>query len=285
MKPQDRINAILSAPCLDAQAIVVAIAIATHLNDDDDWCWPSIARLEGMTKLSDRTIQGVIAWASAPEVGWLSLDERPGQMRKLRIDWDQLSCKDIPARTTGARKSNPRSGLTPEAGSPPNGARLPPNGARQTPERGSPEPTSEPTMNRPLGREGASAGATPSRPNLSTLPEPIDPRLSQAVGIRPDLLRLLLVPLDPADPPIADLDTLRRTSMDDLQHRKGMGPKRAKQLAQLLADADVPLIAERPAGTGPPARASPTEDRRARGLKILAEARQRLATGAHNAFP
>jgi hypothetical protein len=109
----------------------------------------------------------------------------------------------------------------------------------------------------------------------------------QALGTRPDLLRLLLAPTDPADPAIRDLDELRRVPLEELQYRRGMGSRRARQLAELLAEAGVPMVAEKPAvaATGPPTRASPANDRRKRLLDALATARQNLADGASNALP
>ena len=223
----------------------------------------------------------------AKEWGWT--DWAVKQLLRADESWRdtlvaQNSASEPPAnRQPAARK--PPAAATPNADNSPDSASEPPAN-RQPAARKPPRAlSSSPFTLHPHPERGEDAGATSIRPNLSTPPEPIDPRLGEVVGIRPDLLRLLLAPLDAADPPITDLDTLRRTSLDDLQHRKGMGPKRAKQLAQILLDAEVPLVVERPAATGPPARASPTEERRRRGLEILAAARKRLADGAHDAFP
>ena len=119
----------------------------------------------------------------------------------------------------------------------------------------------------------------------------VDPRLAEVVGTRPDLLRLLVRPLDPKDPPIRDLAELRRTPLSaadgpDLVHRTGMGPQRAGQLAALLDEAGVPLVAVRPPeATGAPARASPAADNRKRGLAALDAALANLNAGDRLAVP
>lgn len=137
---------------------------------------------------------------------------------------------------------------------------------------------SSPITLHPSPPEGENARA-PEPPPVVPPPDPPVGDLERVVGTRPDLLRLLLLPLDAADERISDLDALRRTSFDDLQHRRGMGPKRAKQLAELLEHAGVPLIVERPASVaqGPPTRASPANDRRRRLLDAIQTARSHLA--------
>lgn len=135
--------------------------------------------------------------------------------------------------------------------------------------------------------EGGGNTRDPDPAPASTPPESPNAALVQALGTRPDLLRLLLAPTDPADPAIRDLDELRRVPLEELQYRRGMGSRRARQLAELLAEAGVPMVAEKPAvaATGPPTRASPANDRRKRLLDALATARQNLADGANNALP
>lgn len=174
MKPQERIAAIFGAPSFDAQAIVVAIAIASHLSDDDDgWCWPSVSRLMAMTKLGERTIQRVIRWGAAPEIGWLYIDDRFGQMRKLRIDWGRLSA-ELPSRETGAMQgTTPRRSGTPVGATPPSERREPPSERRQTPVGAAPEPTSEPTKEPTTPPTRAGAGATGDS-TVTTAPVVVD---------------------------------------------------------------------------------------------------------------
>lgn len=120
-------------------------------------------------------------------------------------------------------------------------------------------------------REAAPAESEPATPT-------VDPRLAEVIGTRADLLRLLVAPLDPKDPPIRDLDALRHTPLNaedgpDLIHRVGMGPQRARQLAELLKGAGLPLIASAPPVTsgGPPPRASPAPRRKSFD-ELMAEA-------------
>jgi hypothetical protein len=114
--------------------------------------------------------------------------------------------------------------------------------------------------------EGGGNTRDPDPAPASTPPESPSAALVQALGTRPDL---------------------RRVPLEELQYRRGMGSRRARQLAELLAEAGVPMVAEKPAvaATGPPTRASPANDRRKRLLDALATARQNLADGASNALP
>jgi hypothetical protein len=155
-------------------------------------------------------------------------------------------------------------------------------GADEGPHARSDQPHPQP---QPIGVSGNAR--TPDVAPVRPPPESPNRELALALGTRPDLLRLLLAPLDPADPAIRDLDELRRVPLEELQYRRGMGSKRAQQLAALLAEAGVPMVAEKPAvaATGPPTRASPANDRRKRLLDALATARQNLAAGATDALP
>ncbi len=66
-----------------------------------------------------------------------------------------------------------------------------------------------------------------------------------------------------------------------------MGSRRARQLAGLLAEAGVPMVAEKPAvaATGPPSRASPANDRRRKLLDVLDHASHNLAKRKNNVLP
>ncbi len=243
---------------------------------------------------------------ATPRTGWRPI-RFPGRPA-LAADWgwtdwsvkgllrDEESWRD--GATARNSASKPPADRQRTASEPPAAART---NAEKSEETASPPPANrQPAARKPpraiysshithhTSPEGGRNACAPDPAPAPPPPEPPAGDLERVVGTRPDLLRLLLVPLDPADERIADLGTLRRTPFDDLQHRRGMGPKRARQLAELLAEAGVPLVVEQPpavVATGPPSRASPANDRRRRLLDALANARQNLADGANNALP
>ena len=291
MKPQDRTNALFDAPWKDPQAKLLLIAIARRLKDDDDsWCWPGLDALVDETGISERTVQNILAWASAPEVGAIVVRRSPGKPVAYQIDWSQVASCELPPRTSGARQG----GTTPAAAAPPQrrhpaAAAQTPAAAAENPRSGGAQGTDHEPINEPeRGREDRERTQAPRT-------EPTDPGLAamaEVLGTRADLMRLLVAPMDPKDPPIRDLDTLRRTPLTadegpDLVHRGGMGPQRARQLAALLEAAGVPLIAERQRSqpTGPPARAAPAAERRQATLDAIRQARERLESGVSDALP
>lgn len=225
MKPQERMAAIFRAPGLDTESAIVAMAIASHLADDDDAeCWPSVARLCEMTRLGERTVQQVIGWAASPEVGWLTLSQRPGCMRKMRIDWARLADAEKPDRPCGARKSRaniqsdtPARGAPPDTAvgaipahteatladfatvapptaEPPHGAHprtgrtgapaAPAHGARLTPARGAPKPTSDPTTERERSDARVNGSVVILRPTPPALPA--EPPIDDPPELTPD---------------------------------------------------------------------------------------------------
>jgi len=92
------------------------------------------------------------------------------------------------------------------------------------------------------------ASEPPPAAGAATAPTPQEPTamdLHLALGTRPDLMRLLLAPTDPADERVTTLAELQAIPRDELQYRRGMGPKRAEQVATLCAEAGYPLAIAR----------------------------------------
>jgi len=186
----------------------------------------------------------------------------------------QRTASEPPAATSANADNQPETASPPPAFRQP-AASKPPRAFYSSPITHHPSP------------EGGGNTRDPDPAPASTPPESPNRELVQALGTRPDLLRLLLAPLDPADPAIRDLDELRRVPLDELQYRRGMGSRRARQLAALLAEAGVPMVAEKPAvaATGPPTRASPAASRRRELLEALDKARSNLRNGGPHALP
>jgi hypothetical protein len=269
MMPQERHAALFAARGLDTESLVVAMAISSHLADDDEAeCWPSVARLCSLTRLSERTVQDVIAWASAPEVGWLWVSQEPGKMRRMRIDWARVADPELPARSRGAGKT--RAAPTPAPGAPPQaehpregrtgapGARA--QGARERGAPGAPKPTSEPTTERERSHAHApidqivkppSPNVKPPDPSPSTdgppdrLPDGrVLPRsLPELLGGRLDLVRKLYE-LERVETP----RQLLAVPADQIQFLRGIGARNAAVLAGLVADRGFTLgeLAPRP---------------------------------------
>lgn len=223
----------------------------------------------------------------AADWGWSDWDART-LMRNEGL-WKDALASAVPSNAPPARlqraSSGPPAATTANADNPRNPSNAPPTRLQRASSNPPRALYSSPITPHPEG-EGE-RGRDPDPAPASPPPESPNAALVQALGTRPDLLRLLLAPTDPADPAIRDLDELRRVPLEELQYRRGMGSRRARQLAELLAEAGVPMVAEKPAvaATGPPTRASPANDRRKRLLDALATARQNLADGANNALP
>ncbi len=221
--------------------------------------------------------------ALASEWGWT--DWAVKQLLRAEDDWrdSYASAASEPPANRQRTASEPPAAATANAYNQPKTASEPPARRQRTASeppraRSSDHPT-------PITQEGEGDTRGPTGGAV------VDPRLAEVVGTRPDLLRLLVRPLDPKDPPIRDLAELRRTPLSaadgpDLVHRTGMGPQRAGQLAALLDEAGVPLVAVRPPeATGAPARASPAADNRKRGLAALDAALANLNAGDRLAVP
>jgi hypothetical protein len=267
MKPQDR-NRAIWASRLDTNAKVVALAIADHVNTDDQEVYPSAARLASMTGLSERTVRDVIRAGRA--AGWLVVTERPGHESLLRVVWSALANTDAD-RTPGARKVGTGRRGTPEAGAgvPRNGAHTHPGTGRTPPLRpvqDTPAPRST-GRDAPTRKEAPTNVGNPSGTDVAVLKGPrrdqegdhsqsarerdLPPDLT-ALGISADLGRRLI-----AYEVTTPTELLSRTE-DDIRHIPGIGPDRARVIARVCREAGWPLGSlpptVAPPGRGPPGR-------------------------------
>lgn len=131
MMPQDRTRAILRST-LDAECRLVAVAIADHM-DAHDTTFVSVPTIAVETALSERTVQSILAYGI--QGGWLLREGKPGCSLTLRLVWERLNDTDRPARTSGGRKANPRTGRTGAPAAPVNGAHPTPAGGAPVPPR------------------------------------------------------------------------------------------------------------------------------------------------------